>query len=209
MQDAWRSYLALAMGLTEAPRKKAQETARRLVGAGGATAVQFQTLAEEIVSTGAANRGALTKLVRFEVERALGAVGLATADEVSDLTRRVYELERQLREVRTGGPAALGAGGAETGTDTGPVLASGTAAGPTVQPTTTVPAATGKAPSVGATSPPTPAKKTVAKKAVAKKAVAKKPVARKSVAVRPSTEMSPAPRPAKRTPRKQQPGGPA
>lgn len=209
MQDAWRSYLALAMGLTEAPRKKAQETARRLVGAGGATAVQFQTLAEEIVSTGAANRGALTKLVRIEVERALGAVGLATADEVSDLTRRVYELERQLREVRTGGPAALGAGGAETGTDTGPVLASGTAAGPTVQPTTTVPAATGKAPSVGATSPPTPAKKTVAKKAVAKKAVAKKPVARKSVAVRPSTEMSPAPRPAKRTPRKQQPGGPA
>ncbi|NIL59859.1 phasin family protein [Salinispora arenicola] len=209
MQDAWRSYLALAMGLTEAPRKKAQETARRLVGAGGATAVQFQTLAEEIVSTGVANRGALTKLVRFEVERALGAVGLATADEVSDLTRRVYELERQLREVRTGGPAALGAGGAETGTDTGPVLASGTAAGPTVQPTTTVPAATGKAPSVGATSPPTPAKKTVAKKAVAKKAVAKKPVARKSVAVRPSTEMSPAPRPAKRTPRKQQPGGPA
>lgn len=204
MQDAWRSYLALAMGLTEAPRKKAQETARRLVGAGGATAVQFQTLAEEIVSTGVANRGALTKLVRFEVERALGAVGLATADEVSDLTRRVYELERQLREVRTGGPAALGAGGAETGTDTGPVLASGTAAGPTVQPTTTVPAATGKAPSVGATSPPTPAKKTVAKKAVAKK-----PVARKSVAVRPSTEMSPAPRPAKRTPRKQQPGGPA
>lgn len=204
MQDAWRSYLALAMGLTEAPRKKAQETARRLVGAGGATAVQFQTLAEEIVSTGAANRGALTKLVRFEVERALGAVGLATADEVSDLTRRVYELERQLREVRTGAPAALGAGGAETGTDTGPVVASGTAAGPTVQPTTTAPAATGEAASVGATRPPTPAKKTVAKKAVAKK-----PVARKSVAVRPSTEMSPAPRPAKRTPRKQQPDGPA
>lgn len=204
MQDAWRSYLALAMGLTEAPRKKARETARRLVGAGGATAVQLQTLAEEVVSTGAANRGALTKLVRFEVERALGAVGLATADEVSGLTRRVHELERQLREVRTGGPAALGAGGAETGTATGPVVASGTAAGPTVRPTTTVPAATGEATSVGAASAPTPAKKTVAKKSVAKK-----PVARKSVAVRPSTEMSPAPRPAKRTPRKQQPGGPA
>lgn len=214
MQDAWRSYLALAMGLTEAPRKKARETARRLVGAGGATAVQLQTLAEEVVSTGAANRGALTKLVRFEVERALGAVGLATADEVSELTRRVHELERQLREVRTGGPAALGAGGAETGTATGPVVASGTAAGPTVRPTTTVPAATGEATSVGAASAPTPAKKTVtekavAKKSVAKKSVAKKPVARKSVAVRPSTEMSPAPRPAKRTPRKQQPGGPA
>lgn len=200
MQDAWRSYLALAMGLTEVPRKKAQETARRLVGAGGATAVQLQALAEEIVSTSAANRGALTKLVRFEVERALGAVGLATADEVSDLTRRVRELERQLRGVRTGEPAADGAGGAATGTATGPVVASGTAAGPT----TTAPTTTGETSSVAAATPPTSAKK-----AVAKKAAAKTSVARKSVAVRSSTEMSPIPRPAKRTPRKQQPGGPA
>ncbi len=45
-----------------------------------------------------ANREALTKLVRFEVDRALGAVGLATADEVAELTRRVHDLERQLRE---------------------------------------------------------------------------------------------------------------
>ncbi|MGW4502764.1 phasin family protein, partial [Micromonospora sp. NPDC004336] len=105
MQDAWRAYLELAMGLTEAPRKKAQEAARRLVGSGGATAGQLQALAEELLSTGAANREALTKLVRFEVDRALGAVGLATADEVAELTRRVHELERQLREARTA-PAA-------------------------------------------------------------------------------------------------------
>lgn len=98
MQDAWRSYLAVAMGLTEAPRRKAQETALRLVGAGGATAVQLQAFVEELVSTSAANREALTKLVRFEVERVLGAVGLASADEVTELTRRVRELERQLRE---------------------------------------------------------------------------------------------------------------
>ena len=83
MQDAWRAYLELAMGLTEAPRKKAQDAVRRVVGQGGATAAQLQALAEELVSTGAANREALTKLVRFEVDRALGAVGLATADEVA------------------------------------------------------------------------------------------------------------------------------
>ncbi|MFI5837803.1 phasin family protein [Micromonospora sp. NPDC051300] len=101
MQDAWRAYLELAMGLTEAPRKKAQDAVKRAVGQGGATAGQLQSLAEELVATGLANREALTKLVRFEVDRALGAVGLATADEVAELTRRVHDLERQLREART------------------------------------------------------------------------------------------------------------
>ncbi|EWM64369.1 LOW QUALITY PROTEIN: hypothetical protein MCBG_01502, partial [Micromonospora sp. M42] len=100
MQDAWRAYLELAMGLTEAPRKKAQDAVMRVVGQGGATAAQIQTLAEELVATGLANRESLTKLVRFEVDRALGAVGLATADEVAELTRRVHDLERQLREAR-------------------------------------------------------------------------------------------------------------
>ncbi|MFD2768333.1 phasin family protein [Micromonospora eburnea] len=106
MQDAWRAYLELAMGLTEAPRKKAQDAVRRVVGQGGATAAQLQALAEELVSTGMANREALTKLVRFEVDRALGAVGLATADEVAELTRRVRELERQLREAKAAPPPA-------------------------------------------------------------------------------------------------------
>ncbi|MFF5175432.1 hypothetical protein ACFY3U_22765 [Micromonospora sp. NPDC000089] len=114
MQDAWRAYLELAMGLTEAPRKRAQDAVRRLVGNGGATAGQIQALAEELVSTGAANREALTKLVRFEVDRALGAVGLATSDEVAELTRRVHELERQLREAK-GSPGALAAGPPPTG----------------------------------------------------------------------------------------------
>ncbi|RZU74870.1 polyhydroxyalkanoate synthesis regulator phasin [Micromonospora kangleipakensis] len=140
MQDAWRAYLELAMGLTEAPRKKAQDAVRRAVGQGGATAGQLQALAEELVSTGLANREALTKLVRFEVDRALGAVGLATADEVAELTRRVHELERQLREAKA---APAGASAAA------PVSAPPGRPAPT--PTTAV------------------AKKTVAKKAIAKK----------------------------------------
>ncbi|MBY8874472.1 hypothetical protein K7640_21835 [Micromonospora sp. PLK6-60] len=107
MQDAWRAYLELAMGLTETPRRRAQDVVRRMVGSGGATAAQLQALAEELVSTGLANREALTKLVRFEVDRALGAVGLATADEVAELTRRVHELERQLREAKGGPEAAV------------------------------------------------------------------------------------------------------
>ncbi|MFV2104009.1 phasin family protein [Micromonospora sp. LOL_024] len=147
MQDAWRAYLELAMGLTEAPRKKAQDAVRRAVGSTGATAAQLQTLAEELRSTGAANREALTKLVRFEVERALGAVGLATSEEVVELERRVRELERQLRAASEV-PAVSSAGAATHA----------------------------EAPSVGtpATAAAAPSSKAVAKKTVAKKTVAKK-----------------------------------
>jgi hypothetical protein len=55
MQDAWRAYLELALGLTEASKKRAQTAARKLVGSSGATAAQLQTMAEELVSTGLAN----------------------------------------------------------------------------------------------------------------------------------------------------------
>ncbi|GGR73937.1 hypothetical protein GCM10010169_17210 [Micromonospora fulviviridis] len=181
MQDAWRAYLELAMGLTEAPRKKAQDAVKRVVGQSGATAAQLQSLAEELVSTGLANREALTKLVRFEVDRALGAVGLATADEVAELTRRVHDLERQLREAKaTGTPvtaapsAAAGPGLAAETAGSGEVTPSGESAAE--QPTT--PAA--EQPTTPAAEAPVsaPARtKAVAKKAVAKKAIAKKPAA--------------------------------
>jgi polyhydroxyalkanoate synthesis regulator phasin len=100
MQDAWRAYLGLALGFTEASGKRAVTVARKLVGQSGATAAQLQALAEELRSTGFANRTALTKLVRAEVDRALGRVGLATADDVAGLTARVQQLERELREAR-------------------------------------------------------------------------------------------------------------
>lgn len=192
MQDAWRAYLELAMGLAEAPRKKAQDVARRLVGSGGATAAQLQALGEELVSTGAANREALTKLVRFEVDRALGAVGLATADEVAELTRRVRDLERQLREARAAEPAAAPPAHAE----------------PQPDPTRAARPDAGLVPSDGPAGAPVSApvgKKAVAKKAVAKKAIARKPPATIS---RTSDETpTPAAMPAKKAVRKRRPDG--
>lgn len=97
MQDAWRAYLELALGLTEASRKKAKQAAKDLAGKGGATAAQLQSLAEDLVSTSRANREGLARLVRYEVERALGALGLATAEEVAELTNRIRDLETQVR----------------------------------------------------------------------------------------------------------------
>jgi polyhydroxyalkanoate synthesis regulator phasin len=111
MQEAWRAYLDLALGFTEASRKRAMKVARKLVGRGGATADQLQSMAEDLVSTSMANRESLIRLVRFELDRALGRVGLATAEEVSQLTTRVRELEEELRVARAGGgpgvPATL------------------------------------------------------------------------------------------------------
>src|SRR5215216_4379086 len=110
MQDAWRAYLELALGLSEASRKKATKVAKDLLGKGGATAEQLQTVAEELVKTSAANREAITKLVRSELDRALGVVGLATAEEVGDLTSRVRDLEQQLQEAQARA-AVVGAAG--------------------------------------------------------------------------------------------------
>jgi polyhydroxyalkanoate synthesis regulator phasin len=127
MQDAWRAYLELALGLTEASRRRAEKVARDLLDRGGATAGQVQSFVEELVTTSRANREELSKLVRYEVDRALGAMGLATAEEQTQLAERVELLERRLREQSMGsrlpepagaavGPAAgPGAGAAAAG----------------------------------------------------------------------------------------------
>jgi polyhydroxyalkanoate synthesis regulator phasin len=166
MQDAWRAYLELALGLTETSRKQARAVARKLVGQGSATASQLQTMAEELIATGVANRESLTRMIRMEIDRALSALGLANADEVAALSARIQRLEEQLREMRTTvTEQAASAGSAQ------PSESAGNAPLP-------VPTAT----------------KTVAKKAVAKKAVAKKaagatttrPAVKKAVAHRAS-----------------------
>ena len=148
-QEAWRAYLELAYGMTEATTKKATKTVRRLVGRSGATAEQLQVMAEDLVKAGTANREAVTKLVRYELDRALGAVGLATAEEVAALTTRVHELEAQLKAASVAATAKVPAVEPEPALPVGAEV---------VEPTATPAAAA--------------AKKTVAKKTVAKKTAA-------------------------------------
>jgi polyhydroxyalkanoate synthesis regulator phasin len=171
-QEAWRTYLELALGVTEASRKKAQKAAKRLAGRGGATAQQLQSLADNLVTTSLANREALTKLVRIEVDRALGAVGLATAEEVADLERRVADLERRVRD----GQPAVGLA-SPAGAPVKKAVAKKVVAKKAVTKTT-------PATAVG--------KKAVARKAVAKK-VAKKAVAKKAVPGQEPAATAPAP----------------
>ncbi|WP_422768663.1 histone H1-like repetitive region-containing protein [Plantactinospora sp. WMMC1484] len=156
MQDAWRAYLELALGLTDASKKRAQAAARKLVGSSGATAAQLQTMAEELLSTGMANREALTRMIRVEIDRTLGALGLATGEEVAALTERVGNLERELAAARGTAPGGTGLEPEAEGAR--------------------------KVAATKAVAKKTVAKKTVAKKTVAKKTVAKKTLAKKAAA---------------------------
>jgi polyhydroxyalkanoate synthesis regulator phasin len=94
MQEALRTYLELAMGLTEVSRKRVKKAVKDVVGQGE----QVKALTGELLAASSANRETLVKLVRYEVDRALGAVGLATAEEVAELTAKVSALQARLAE---------------------------------------------------------------------------------------------------------------
>jgi len=113
VQDALKAYLELALGLTEASKKKAEKAvkkmAKELVGKGNATAAQIQGAVEDLVATSASNREAVSRLVRVEMDKTLSRVGLATSEEVATLHARVDGLERQLRDERAAaGKPAVG-----------------------------------------------------------------------------------------------------
>ena len=107
MRDALKSYLALASGLTDISKQRAVTAAKALVAQGEATVEQVNSLAEDLVQQSRSNREAVTALVKFELDRALGRVGLASNDEVGALTTRVRELEAQVRALSASATPAV------------------------------------------------------------------------------------------------------
>src|SRR3954452_8282444 len=85
--------------------QRATAAAKALVAQGEAAAGSVTALADDLVAQSKSNREAVTALVKFEVDKALGRVGLATAEEVTELTARIRQLETELREARKS-PAA-------------------------------------------------------------------------------------------------------
>ena len=172
MRDALKSYLALAGGVTDLTRQRAVAAAKALVSQGEATAEQVTGLAEDLLAQTRQNREAVVALVAFEVDRTLGRVGLATADEVGQLTARIRELEQ---EVRTLTPSA-----ASTRAATAPAPARTAAATRAAKaPRAAAPARTAKAPRAAA--PTRAAKAPRATKAPVKAAPAKRsPTAKKA-----------------------------
>lgn len=94
--DALRGYLALANGMSEVTKARAGAAVRALVAQGELTAGQASALAEDLRRTSRTNRDALLAIVRQEVDRALNRAGLAGADQVDALDRRLRLVERKL-----------------------------------------------------------------------------------------------------------------
>lgn len=112
-----------------------------------AYAGRVQEVAEDLLATGRHNRDSLAAIVGLEVDRALERVGLATADEVRQLTDRVRDLEATVRDLRDDLAAQQRAGRAPSRTDAGKPAG---ARGRTTTPRKT--SATGTATSRGKTS---------------------------------------------------------
>ena len=184
MQDALRTYLELAMGLSETSRKKVRKAVKEAVGKGNATADQVRSMTTDLVAANTANREALAKLVKFEVDRALGVVGLATAEEVAQLTTRVRDLERALREAEM--RAATVPSEPVTTADRTPAktTAKKTAKKATATKATATKSTATKATATKATVAAAPARKATATKATATKGTATKATATKRTATK-------------------------
>lgn len=183
MQDALRNYVALATGLSKMSKKKAKVVAKQLAKSSGETVDNLQAFTEGLMTAGNANRDALVKLIRYEVDRALGTIGLATVEEVEQLTVRVHELERELREARLDTPSS---------TDTAPakkVTSRRSTASNTAPTKTAAASATAAKSTTAEATPRTAAKKTVAKKATT--TAAKKTAAQTTAAKTTATKATP------------------
>ena len=111
--DALRGYLQLASGLTEVTKDKARQAAKAVVAQAvhlgerpGDARAQVRALADELATTARANRDHLIAMVRVESERAVAGLGVASADDLAALRRRVEALERSLVDLAEPNAAA-------------------------------------------------------------------------------------------------------
>lgn len=112
MRDALRTCLQIAGGLTEATRRRTVGAARELLDQSGidvdavqrrigsAIPPEVQTLADELMASGRANRDLLLGIIREEVDKAMGRVG-RLADEVTKVGVVLETLERRIRNLET------------------------------------------------------------------------------------------------------------
>lgn len=159
MRDALKSYLALAGGITDLTRQRAVAAAKALVSQGEATAEQVTGLAEDLLAQTRQNREAVVALVAFEVDRTLGRVGLATADEVGQLTARIRELEQEVRTLTPGAASAKTAATASAPTKAAATKAAAKVAPPTVTPRKAAPRKAAQAPTAQTPAKAAPAKR--------------------------------------------------
>jgi polyhydroxyalkanoate synthesis regulator phasin len=134
VMDALRGYLQLASGLTEVTRERARAAAKALVAQAGSlgdnpgeslgdTSAQVRALADDLARTARANRDLVVSMVRAETERAVGAVGMASTEDVAALRRQVERLERRVLQLAPAAAAPIKSAPAKTASTRTPARA--------------------------------------------------------------------------------------
>jgi polyhydroxyalkanoate synthesis regulator phasin len=113
MRDALRSYLQIATGLTEMTVMRVTEVAKQLVEKSGvdldtvpsqvaqqaqAVPQYVQQVADDLFTTGKANRDLLVGVVRSEVDKAMGRLR-PWMDDVSRVSEDVERVERRVTDL--------------------------------------------------------------------------------------------------------------
>ena len=87
--DMLRRYLDAGMAFTQLTRARAQAIVKDLVRAGEVQREQTQERVEELMDRSRKNTEQLLELVRKEIRQQLGAMGLATKDDIARLERKI------------------------------------------------------------------------------------------------------------------------
>jgi polyhydroxyalkanoate synthesis regulator phasin len=91
----WQRLLETGMQFTEMRRSHARALARDLVAQGHLAREQMASAVEDLLDMSRRRTDALRKLVRAEVQRQLGALGLATQKDLAALERRLTKAARE------------------------------------------------------------------------------------------------------------------
>lgn len=85
----WKRFLETGMQFTEMRRSQARQIASDLVEQGQLARDQVSATVDELVAMSKRRTDELRVMVRHEVQRQLGALGLATKDDLARLERKV------------------------------------------------------------------------------------------------------------------------
>ncbi len=85
----WKQLIEAGMQFTELRRAQARKLAQDLVAHGQIARDQVSSTVDELVDLSRRRTEELSKIVRQEVQRQLGALGLATKDDIERIERRV------------------------------------------------------------------------------------------------------------------------
>jgi polyhydroxyalkanoate synthesis regulator phasin len=101
-QPDWKRVLETGAQFTELRRSQAREVVADLVAQGQLARDQMSAAVDEVIEISRRRSDNLRKVVQSEVQRQLGAIGLATKADLHALERR---LARTARETSRTGPA--------------------------------------------------------------------------------------------------------